>query len=119
MGRSNLYLRRHGGELTLTVEHRAAPSIAAVSLQLAVNGDAVALAAVDPPPPTPPTAAAPRAPHTVAQQIEQHLGVASAPLTVAALRKLCHLRTQTLCDGLAGLIRAGRVVKSDAGYHLA
>lgn len=31
-GDSNLYLRRHGEQLTLTVEHRAAAAISAVSL---------------------------------------------------------------------------------------
>ncbi len=33
-GDSNLYLRRHGDDLTLTVEHRAAASIAPIALQL-------------------------------------------------------------------------------------
>src|SRR4029079_16784475 len=46
-GDSNLYLRRHGEQLMLSVEHRAAASITAVSLQLAVDGEAVALATVD------------------------------------------------------------------------
>lgn len=42
-GDSNLYLRRHGEQLTLSVEHRAAPSIPSVSLQLNALDDAVAL----------------------------------------------------------------------------
>src|SRR5262245_1524637 len=46
-GDSNLYLRRHGDQLTLSVEHRAAAAITAVSLQLAVDGNAVALATVE------------------------------------------------------------------------
>lgn len=100
-GDSNLYLRRHGDQLTLTVEHRAAPSIAAVSLQLAVDGDAVALAAIDHQPPKPAAAIAPRVMITVAQQIERHLSATSAPITIAALRKLRRMRTQTLCDALA------------------
>ena len=100
-GDSNLYLRRHGDQLTLTVEHRAAPSISAVSLQLAVDGDAVSLAAADSQPPKPAVTIAPSAIVTVAQQIEHHLAAAPAPLTIAALRKLCRLRTQTLCDALA------------------
>jgi hypothetical protein len=59
------------------------------------------------------------APTTVAQRVEQHLAAASAPLTIAALRKLCRARTKTICDHLAALVRAGAVIKSDAGYRLA
>ena len=46
-GDSNLYLRRHGDQLALSVEHRAAAAITAVSLQLAIDGNAVALATVE------------------------------------------------------------------------
>jgi hypothetical protein len=35
------------------------------------------------------------------------------------LRRACRMRTQTLCDALAELVRAGRVLKSEAGYRLA
>jgi hypothetical protein len=42
-GDSNLYLRRLGNELTLTVKHRAAPSPPAVSLELTQQGEALAL----------------------------------------------------------------------------
>jgi RecA-family ATPase len=37
-GDSNLYLRRDGDDLSLSVEHRAAPSIPGMSLQLAQRG---------------------------------------------------------------------------------
>lgn len=117
-GDSNLYLRRHGGELTLTVEHRAAAAIPAVALELVVHGEAVALtAAVASAPPV--IAGEATAPTTVADRVTQHLSEAAAPLTIAALRKLCRLRTQTLCTVLADLVRTGTVVKSDAGYCLA
>jgi len=46
-GDSNLYLRRHGDQLALSVEHRAAAAITAVSLQLATDGEAIALTAID------------------------------------------------------------------------
>ena len=55
-GDSNLYLRRSKEELTLTVEHRAAPSLSPVALELAQRGEALALqlrtgcAATAPPP---------------------------------------------------------------------
>jgi hypothetical protein len=38
LGDSNLYLRRLGNELTLTVEHRAAPSVPPIHLELAQCG---------------------------------------------------------------------------------
>src|SRR5690606_14428470 len=46
-GDSNLYLRRHDDQLTLSVEHRAAASISAVALHLDTAEDAVALTAHD------------------------------------------------------------------------
>jgi hypothetical protein len=114
-GDSNLYLRRHGDQLSLTVEHRAAPSIAAISLQLAIAGDAVALSATDHEGAI--TTAAP-SPLTTAQKVEQHLGSAIAPLTVAALRKLCRTRNATLTAVLAELVAAGRIRKDAGGYTI-
>ena len=46
-GDSNLYLRRDGDDLSLSVEHRAAPSIPSMSLELAQCGDALALRVLD------------------------------------------------------------------------
>lgn len=114
-GDSNLYLRRHGEQLTLAVEHRAAPSIAAITLQLAVAGDAVALAAIDhDPSPVIETSSL-----TPMQRIEQHLGAATAPLTISALRKLCRTRNSTLTATLAELVSAGRIRKYATGYSVA
>jgi RecA-family ATPase len=44
-GDSNLYLRRDGDQLTLTVEHRAASAMPAVTLELAERANALAQAA--------------------------------------------------------------------------
>ena len=49
-GDSNLYLRRKGSQLTLSTEHRAAPSRDHIPLQLSDAGSTVALAVVQPPP---------------------------------------------------------------------
>ncbi len=46
-GDSNLYLRRHGPSLRLTVEHRAAPGHDGLVLELRAGGDALALHLVD------------------------------------------------------------------------
>jgi len=121
-GDSNLYLRRHGEQLTLSVEHRAAASITALSLQLAVDGDAVALATLDRSVPEPAVSAAPIAPPatpTVAQRIEAQLSAAAAPLTAAAIRKLCRIRNATLTAALTDLVATGRVRKDTTGYAIA
>ena len=55
-GDSNLYLRRDGRPLSLTVEHRAAPSPPSLALELHADGDALALRlaqSVTEPPPAP------------------------------------------------------------------
>ena len=115
-GDSNLYLRRHGDQLTLTVEHRAAPSIAAVPLQLEIAGDAAALVAVEHGEPI--AATAQSSPLTTEQKIEQHLSAAAAPLTIAELRKLCRTRNTTLTTTLAALVAAGRIHRDAAGYAI-
>jgi RecA-family ATPase len=95
-GDSNLYLRRHGEQLTLSVEHRAAASITAVALQLAVDGEAVRLATVDhqlAEPEVPVADPAGAASSTAEQKIEAQLAAAASPLTAAVLRKLCRIGT--------------------------
>ncbi len=116
-GDSNLYLRRHGDQLALSVEHRAAAAITAVSLQLAIDGDAVALATVERATASAPTAIT--APTTLAEKIEAQLADAAAPLTAAALRKLCRVRNVTLTTALTDLVAAGRVRKAATGYVIA
>lgn len=121
-GDSNLYLRRHGEQLTLSVEHRAAASITAVALQLAVDGEAVRLATVEPQPAEPEMPVVEPAGagvSTVEQKIEAQLAAAALPLTAAALRKLCRIRNATVTAALAGLVGAGRVRKDGAGYVIA
>jgi RecA-family ATPase len=121
-GDSNLYLRRHGEQLTLSVEHRAAASITALSLQLVVEGEAVALATLDrsiPEPAVSATPAAAPATTTVAQKIEAQLSAAATPLTAAAIRKLCRIRNATLTAALTDLVAAGRVRKDTTGYVIA
>jgi hypothetical protein len=116
-GDSNLYLRRHGDLLTLSVEHRAAASLGTISVELEITGDAVALAAAERTPAELPTALA-TAP-SLEQRIEQELANAASPLTATAIRKHCRVRNSTLQSALAALVAAGRVRKAGAGYALA
>lgn len=114
---SALYLRRIDDELTLTIEHRAAPSHGPIPVHLAATGTALALSAA--PAPIPPMPALPESAATPAQRIEAALAELETVATLDDLRRACRMRTQSLCDALAELVRAGRVVKSEAGYRLA
>jgi len=120
-GDSNLYLRRHGDQLTLSVEHRAAAPISAVSLLLHTAADAVALAAIDPNSSAAPavTQGATPAEPTVGQRILAQLESTAAPLTATELRKRCQIRNATLQAALTALVADGQLRKDRAGYVLA
>lgn len=117
-GDSNLYLRRHGDQLTLSVEHRAAASISTVALHLDTADEAVALAAIDPGSTAVPHIAA-TAEITIEQRILDQLEVADAPLSATALRNRCQIRNATLQAALAALVADGRLRKDRAGYAVA
>jgi hypothetical protein len=112
-GDSNLYLRRSGDLITLAVEHRAAASIGDVPLHLVTHGGALSLNIDSRSAPPPDTPASPE------RRIESILGEADRPLSLRRLRAACHMRTSTLCDALATLTSAGRLIKTEHGYELA
>ena len=110
-GDSNLYLRRNGDDLTLTVEHRAAPAMPAVTLELAQRANALALEVIDRRQPQTP-------PSSVDERITTALASAVHPLPFSELRGLCRVRTANLYERLAALTAVGRIAKSDLGYRL-
>jgi len=114
-GDSNLYLRRDGDQLTLTVEHRAASAMPTVTLELAERANALALEVVD----RRPQPAQATQPHSIDERITAALAQAGHPQPFADLRALCRLRTATLDQRLAAMTAAGRILKSADGYHLA
>jgi hypothetical protein len=111
-GDSNLYLRRHGDDLTLSVEHRAAASVPAVPLVLAERGDALALEVLDRAP------AAEPEPASVDERITRALAAADGPVPLAELRAACRVRNATLRERLAALTAAGQLLRADDGYRL-
>ena len=116
-GDSNLYLRRSGDELSLVIEHRAAPSSPGLALALHAENNALALRIVDArsaasPPPVASGLSAP-------DRIEQLLSDAQAPLSLRDLRKAARMRASSVGDALTALVTQGRVTKSAAGYQLA
>jgi len=114
-GDSNLYLRRFGNELTLTVEHRAAPSMPPIHLELAQRGESLALelrTAADSASEIPP-------PSSVNERILYALSHADRPVPASELRALCSVRKATFYAQLDELARSGRLVRSPEGYRLA
>jgi AAA domain len=107
-GDSNLYLRRQQGNLTLTIEHRAAQAPEPLALRLVADksrGDAH-LALVDP--------GDERAAceGDIEQTIVSTLTAAGEPLARTALRDKLRVRNERLGDALARLAATGAVVRS-------
>jgi hypothetical protein len=112
-GDSNLYLRRNGPLLNLSIEHRAAPGADRLQLTLKTNPPALALELMNQQPaesqPTQPSAR---------QRIEQILAEAKAPLSQRQLRDAARIRTSHVAEVLTQLVAAGRVTRSPDGYRI-
>jgi AAA domain-containing protein len=113
-GDSNLYLRRLGNELTLTVEHRAAPSLPPIHLELAQCGESLALRVRTQGTSTPDTPP----PASLDERIVSILSHSDRPVPATELRALCSVRKATFYARLLDLTRDGRLVRSPDGYHL-
>jgi AAA domain len=112
-GDSNLYLRRTGPHLHLSIEHRAAPGADRLQLVLKANSPALALEVMDQQPAEPqPSQPSPR------QRIEQILLEAKTPLSQRQLRDTARMRASHVAEILAQLIAAGRVTRSPDGYRI-
>jgi hypothetical protein len=110
-GDSNLYLRRAGSALTLSIEHRAAPSPPNLTLELQTRGEALALQLAQPlPDPTP---------SSVDERITAALENAARAVPIGELRTICRVRNATLYERLAALTNAGELLRSADGYRLA
>jgi hypothetical protein len=111
-GDSNLYLRRDGEDISLSVEHRAAPSPRPLTIELAQRGDALALEVADPREPVAPAAS------SLDDRILAILAHADHAIPFAELRSQAKVRAATLLERIGALCAAGRVVKIDGGYRL-
>lgn len=113
-GDSNLYLRRQRDQLTLTAEHRGAPGLDPIPVQLRAVGPALALSAEGSAAPSP---ACSPPPPSAEQRVLQALEQAACPLSVHQLRQRCHLRTATLCALLKKLCQLGQIRRQPGGYQ--
>ncbi len=114
-GDSNLYLRRNGKELVLSIEHRAAPSGDDIPLSLVAQEGALALSIQGPIQRLPPQ---PPSPPPLADRVIAAMEEAEAPLSTSQLRKRCRIRTQSLCNTLGQLRDQGRIIRTEAGYEI-
>jgi hypothetical protein len=115
-GDSNLYLRRSGQQLQLSIEHRAAPGADRLQLALRARTPALALELIDQPSAEPHNQS-PSQPSS-RQRIEQILAEATAHCSQRQLRKAAHMRASHVSEVLAKLIAEGRVTRSADGYRL-
>jgi hypothetical protein len=113
-GDSNLYLRRNAHNLTLNIEHRAAPGTDRMQLALRTDPPTLALEVIEQ------TQTAPRdqAQPSSQQRIEKILADATTPLTQRQLRDVARMRASLVTDILAQLVAAGRVSRSADGYRI-
>ena len=110
-GDSNLYLRREGEAITLTVEHRAAPSPRPINIELAGRGLALALEVAERREVEEP------APASLDERIITAL--TDRPLQFLELRAVCRVRSNTLQERIGALTAAGRIAKIDGAWRLA
>ena len=114
-GDSNLYLRRHAHQLTLTLEHRAAPGSADIPLRLDGENGALALSVAE----NSPQLHSPVPSSSAIEHVRLTLAQAQAPLSFHALRQACRIRTASLCQALHQLQRQRLVLKTPLGFRLA
>jgi hypothetical protein len=109
-GSSNLYMRRMGRQLQLSIEHRAAAG--RDWFPVTFKEHPPSLEVVDQHP-----ASAPVPQPSCQQRIEQVLAAAGEPLTQKAVRDMVRMRTSDVSQALATLVANGRVIKSAGAYQ--
>lgn len=118
-GDSNLYLRKNGSHLLLSVEHRAAPCRDSIPIELCQSGPALALTVKTDPQPTSMSAVTASARQNPCLRVIQTMAGLKGPVSIKQLRKLCRIRTATLCNTLGTLKNQGSVIHGPNGYSLA
>jgi len=110
---SFLYLRRHHGQLMLSIEHRSASAPEPLALELvnSESGPHLKLAS------TVHTVESPRDP--IAEQILPLIAQSSQPLTAERIRSSLQVRNQRLTEALRQLVEQRKIVRLAQGYVLA
>ena len=111
-GDSNLYLRRRDNQIVMSVEHRAAPGLNDIEIELADDGEGPALRLRR----TVPEQAPPQ-PQSAKQRVVQVLAKAGSPLLQSEIRKRAGARNATVTAALHELVREGRVERGSGGRY--
>ena len=111
-GDSNLYLRRRDRQILMTVEHRAAPGLNDIEIELADDGKGPALRLRQ----VETGDAAPR-PETPERRILQALAEAEAALSQRQIRERAATRHKTVGAILRKLVREGRIRNDAEGRY--
>jgi hypothetical protein len=109
---SFLYLRRHHGQLMLSIEHRSASAPEPLALELANSESGPHLKLVST------GLAEPPARDPLPEQILALLGQSSQPLTAESLRSSLQVRNQRLVEALRQLVEQHKIVRLAQGYIL-
>jgi AAA domain len=107
---SSAFLRRIGGQLQLSIEHRAAPG--RDWMPLALRDNPPVLEVVDQQPA--PAGVQP----SRRERIEKILAEAGKPLSQKQIRNAVRARASDVSQALAAFVAEGRVIKSARGYRL-
>ena len=114
-GDSNLYLRRRDKQIVMTVEHRAAPALNDIEIELADDGEGPALRLRRQLPDEATTVR-----ETPEERIVQVLMDAEEPLSQRQIRERAATRPATVTNALQKLVREHRVMHTPGGgYRLA
>ena len=107
-GDSYIFIRRMKDRLCLSVEHRAAPAIDDLQIELHAHGAALALRVVE----------ADGEERTLQQRILDLLTAEERPLSQRRIREACKARAATIAAVLADLVDEGAVLHGHDGYRL-
>ena len=107
---SSAFLRRIGGQLQVSIEHRAAPGRDWMPLALRENPPVLEIVDQQPAP----------ADHkpSCRERIEKVLGEAGKSLSHRQIRSIVRVRASDVSEALAALLEHGRVTKTAGGYQL-
>lgn len=109
-GDSNLYLRRRGEVVWLTVEHRAAPGRPRLPVALVERGGGLSMAVLE-------ASAAPAERDTLSPRERVLQALTLEPMSVRDLRERCRMRTATLCELLTELVHEGAAARTEEGWR--
>jgi hypothetical protein len=114
-----LQLQRRQGHLTLTAEHRSAPSFGPVGIELVPPDGGhphLQLVSCNSVPDPDSTTSNPMQPNALCERILELLSASNEPLPVAKLRSVLRVRNQRLIEALRQLTNQGKIRRLESGY---